>query len=204
MFYLIIHGRDDEALAEGRRARELDPLPGVATTPVYELLLTHHFDQAIEAAKKLLEADQSNPDRHTLVGYVYARKGQYPEAIAAYREGIRLGDDSTDAQIYLGEAYAKAGQTKKAGAILEQLQTGKEYVSPTGLAIIYAALGERNKAFALLDRAYSVRDQQLIWLGIEGGYLPLSSDPRFQDLMRRIGLPYKYENSETLRRADHG
>lgn len=196
MFYLIIHQRDGEALAEGRRARELDPLSSVHTAPVYELMLTRQFDQAIQVAKKLLEADQNNPDLHSLVGFVYARKGQYPEAIAAYQEGIRLGDDSTDAQIYLGESYAKAGETEKAGAILKQLQTGKEYVSPTGLAIIYAALGERNKAFALLERAYSVRDQQLIWLGIEGGYLPLRSDPRFEDLMRRIGLPYNRTNTD--------
>jgi hypothetical protein len=100
-----------------------------------------------------------------------------------------LGDESTDAQIYLGEAYAKAGETEK-GAILKQLQTGKEYVSPAGLAIILTALGEKDKAFALLARAFSLHDQQLIWLGVDGGYAPLRADPRFQDLMRRIGLPY--------------
>jgi TolB-like protein/DNA-binding winged helix-turn-helix (wHTH) protein/Tfp pilus assembly protein PilF len=190
MFYLIIHGRDDEAFAEGRRARELDPLSLVATAPVYELLLAGQMDQAIEAAKNLLAADGSNPDLHTLVGYVYARKGQYAEAIAAYEKGIRLGDDSTDAQIYLGEAYAKARETEKARAILKQLEEGNGYVSPSALAIICAALGEKEKAFALLDRAYSVHDQQLIWLGIDGGYVNLRSDPRFQDLMHRLGLPY--------------
>lgn len=190
MFYLIIHQRNGEALAEGRRARELDPLSSVQTTPVYELLLTHQFDQAIEAAKKLLEADQNNPDLHTLVGFVYARIGQYPEAIAAYQKGIRLGDDSTDAQSYLAEAYAKAGETEEARAILKQLEEGKEYISPTQLAFIHAALGEKDKAFALLERAYSGHDQQLIWLGIEGGYTSLHSDPRFQDLMHRIGLPF--------------
>ena len=196
MFYLIIHGRNDEALAEGRRARELDPLSRVATAPVYELLLTRQVGQAIEAAKNLLDADQSNPDLHTLVGYIYARKGQYPEAIAAYGQGIRLGDDSTDTQTYLGEAYAKAGETEKAGAILKQLQIGKEYVSPAGLAIIHGALGEKDKAFALLERAYSLHDQQLIWLGVDGGYDPLRADPRFQDLMRRIGLPYNRTNTD--------
>lgn len=196
MFYLIIHQRNGEALVEGRRARELDPLSNVHTTPVYELLLTRQFDQAIEAAKNLLKADQNNPDLHNLVGYVYLRTGQYPEGIAAYLEGIRLGDDSTDAQIYLAEAYAKAGETEEARAILKQLEEGKVYVSPTGLAIIHAALGEKDKAFALLERAYSGHDQQLIWLGIEGGYASLGSDPRFQDLMRRIGLPYHRTNTD--------
>ena len=196
MFYLIIHQRNGEALAEGRRARELDPLSSVHTAPVYELLLTRQFDPAIETAKKLLEADQNNSDLHTLVGFVYARTGKYPEAIAAYQEGIRLGDDSTDAQTYLAEAYAKAGESKEARAILKQLKEGKEYVSPTGLAIIHTALGEKDKAFALLERAYSVHDQQLIWLGIEGGYASLRLDPRFQDLMRRIGLPYNRTNTD--------
>jgi DNA-binding winged helix-turn-helix (wHTH) protein/TolB-like protein len=196
MFYLIIHGRNDEALAEGRRARELDPLSSVATAPVYELMLTLQFDQAIEVAKKLLEADQSNPDAHTLVGFVYARKGQYPAAVAEYREGIRLGDDSTDTQMYLAEAYAKAGETEEARVILKQLEEGKGYISPTGLAMIHAALGEKDKAFALLERAYSARDQQLIWLGVEGGYVSLRSDPRFQDLLRRIGLPYNRTNTD--------
>jgi len=196
MFYLVIHGRNDEALAEGRRARELDPLSRIATAPVYELLLARQLGQAIEAAKNLLEADQSNPDLHTLVGYTYASKGQYPEAIAAYREGIRLGDDSTDTQTYLGAAYANAGETEKAEAILKQLQTGKEYVSPAGLATIHVALGEKDKAFALLERAYSLHDQQLIWLGVDGGFAPLHADPRFQDLMRRIGLPYNRTNTD--------
>jgi TolB-like protein/DNA-binding winged helix-turn-helix (wHTH) protein/TPR repeat protein len=190
MFYLTINGRNDEALAEGRRARELDPLARKATAPVYELLLARQMDQALEAAKKLLEADQSNPDLYTLIGYVYSRKGQYPEAIAAYQEGIRLGDESTDAQIFLGQAYAKGGEIEKARAILKQLQTGKGYVAPTQLAILHAALGEKEKAFALLKRAYSVHDQQLIWLRTEGGYAQLTSDPRFEGLMRRIGLPY--------------
>jgi hypothetical protein len=90
--------------------------------------------------------------------------------------------------MYLAEAYAQTGETKAARAILKQLEEGKGYISPTGLAIIHAALGETEKAFALLERAYSVHDQQLIWLGIEGKYLSLRSDPRFSDLMRRIGL----------------
>lgn len=196
MFYLVIHERNDEALAEGKRARELDPLSSVTTTSVYELMLTLQFDHAIEEAKKLLVADQSNPDAHTLVGFVYARKGQYPAAIAAYREGIRLGDDSTDTQAYLAEAYAKAGETEEARAILKQLEEGQGYISPVGLAMIHTALGEQAKAFALLERAYSLHDQQLIWLGVEKGFAPLRADSRFQDLMRRIGLPYDRTNTD--------
>ena len=73
-------------------------------------------------------------------------------------------------------------------AILKRLEAGKEYISPAGLAILHVALGERERAFALLERAYSAHDQQLIWLGVEKGFDPLRSDPRFQELLRRIGL----------------
>ena len=78
----------------------------------------------------------------------------------------------------------------------DEIQTGKKYVSPAGLAIIHSALGETDKAFALLERAYSLHDHQLIWLGIEGGYDPLRADARFQDLMRRIGLAYNRTNAD--------
>lgn len=188
-FYLNIQGRREQAIAEMKRARELDPLsPGANTAVVYELALARQHDQAFEAAKKLVERDQSNPHLHTLLGRTYANKNQYPEAIAAFQEAIKLGDDSQDTQIFLGDSYAKAGEPEKARAILEGLEAGKEYVSPAALAILYAALGEREQAFALLERAYSAHDQQLIWLGVEPGFDPLRSDPRFQDLMRRVGL----------------
>ncbi len=189
MFYLIIRGQHEQAIAESKRAKELDPLSlGANVAVVYGLILARQYDQAIESAKKLLELHQSIPRFHTLLGDTYAAKGEYPEAIVAYKDGIRLGDDSPDTQIALGEAYAKAGEPEKTRAILKRLETGKEYVSPVGLAALYAALGEREQAFVLLERAYSAHDQQLIWLGIERGYSSLRSDPRFRDIMRRVGL----------------
>jgi TolB-like protein/DNA-binding winged helix-turn-helix (wHTH) protein/Tfp pilus assembly protein PilF len=193
-FYLNIMGRHDEAVAEMKRARELDPLGRDANTAaVYELGMAGKYDEALEAAKKLVELDRSNPHRHELLGHNYMRMGQYPEAIASLQEAVRLGDDSPDTQIGLGEAYAKAGEPEKTRAILKQLETGKEYVSPVGLAILYAALGEQEQALSLLERAYGAHDQQLIWLGVEAkseaySFGPLRSAPRFQDLLRRIGL----------------
>ncbi|HEX8096680.1 MAG TPA: tetratricopeptide repeat protein, partial [Pyrinomonadaceae bacterium] len=188
-FYLGIRGRYEQAIVEAKLARELDPLsPDANAAVVYGLILAHQYDQAIEAAKKLLEQDRSNPEWHDLLGGTYAAKGQYTEAIAAYQEAIRLGDDSPDLQVVLGAAYAKAGEREKAQAILKRLETGKEYISPFGLAILQAALGEREQALASLERAYAAHDQQLVWLGVEDGLDPLRPDPRFQDLMRRVGL----------------
>jgi TolB-like protein/Flp pilus assembly protein TadD len=187
-YYLKTQGQPQQAIAETKRARELDPLaPRANEAFVLGLLEARQNDQAIEAAKKMLELDHSNPDLHTLLGYTYAATGQYREAIVAYQEAIKLGDDSPDAQIYLGATYAKAGEHEKARAILKRLEAGKEYVSPTGLAILHDALGDREQAFALLERAYADHDQQLIWLGGRD-FESFHSDPRFANLMRRIGL----------------
>jgi TolB-like protein/DNA-binding winged helix-turn-helix (wHTH) protein/Flp pilus assembly protein TadD len=188
-FYLNIQGRREQAIAEMKRARELDPLsPRSNNALVYELALARQYDQANEAARKLLEQDQSNPNLHALLGVTYARQQRYMEAIAAYQEAISLGDDSPDTQLYLGIAYAKAGEPQQTRVILKRLESGKEYVSPAGLATLHAALGEREQALALLERAYSAHDQQLIWLGVEEGFDPLRSNPHFQELLRRIGL----------------
>jgi len=114
----------------------------------------------------------------------------YREAIAAYEEAIRLGNKSPSAQIYLGTAYARAGERTKAQAILRQLETSKEYVSPTELAALYGALGEREKAFTSLEKAYAARDLQLQYLKVNPNFDALRDDPRFADLVRRIGLPF--------------
>ena len=179
----------DEAVIEMRRARDLDPLGRDANTSAdYEYGMSRQPCKALEAAKKLVEMDPSNPNQHELLGGVYVWNKLYPEAIASFQEAIKLGDKSPDTQIELGQVYAKVGETKKAREILKQLESGKEYVSPIGLAILHLALGEREQTFALLERAYSAHDQQIIWLGVNGGFDSLRSDPRFQDLLRRIGL----------------
>lgn len=188
-FYLIIRGRYGQVLDEAKRARELDPLSlGANKVVIYGLLLSRQYDQALEAAKKLLELDESNPDLHALLGQIHTRRGEHREAVAAWHESIRLGDTSPDAQIFLGASYARAGEREKARAILKLLENGKGYVSPVGLAMLHATLGEREQALALLERAYGAHDQQLIWLGVEPGFDSLRTDPRFQDLMRRLGL----------------
>jgi tetratricopeptide (TPR) repeat protein len=135
--------------------------------------------------------DQNYSSAHLYLGYTYAGKQIYREAIAAYQEAIRLGDDSPSAQIFLGETYAKSGEREKAQAILKQLKTSKEYVSPAELAILYAALGEREEAFALLEKAFVAHDLQLQYLRVDPSFDPLRSDLRFQDLLQRIGLPAK-------------
>jgi tetratricopeptide (TPR) repeat protein len=155
----------------------------------YQYFIARQYDHAIEALKKSLELEQNNPYAIRLLADVYAMKGMYAEAIASYQEVIKLGEVGPGIQFYLGAACAKAGERERALLILKRLETKKEYVSPGELAVLYVALGERERAFASLERAYAEHDSQLQFLGVDPSFDPLRSDPRFQDLMRRVGLP---------------
>lgn len=187
-FYLSLRGRHDEAIAEMTRARELDPLSaGINAYLANRLMVARRYDQAFEAAERSIELDESRSGGHVQLGHVYAAKGQYREAIACFQDGIKLGDYSPDTQIYLGAAYAKGGERQKALAILKQLETRKEYVS-SALAVLYVALGEREKALTLLERAYLEHDSQLQFLRIDPELDPLRSEPRFEELVRRVGV----------------
>jgi TolB-like protein/Tfp pilus assembly protein PilF len=187
--YLSIMGRHDEAIAEARRTKELDPLtPHNRVTFGYTLVQARRYDEAIAEFKKILEIDRNNVGANNWLSFAYLYKGMYREAIDSYQKTIRLGGNSPSNQIFLGATYAKAGEREKAQAILKQLET-KEYVSPGELAVLYTSLGEHEKAFASFEKAYAAHDLQLQFLKIEPLFDPLRRDPRFQDLLRRVGLP---------------
>ena len=187
--YLRLMGRHDQAIAEITRARQLDPLsPGVNATVGFVLSSAGRYDEASAALKKTLEMDRSYPYTHLFLGHVYAAQKKYAEAIAAYRQAATLGLDTPPTRISLGTAYAAAGQGDRARAILDELKTGKEHVSSGELAILQAALGEREQAFSSLEAAYRLRDHHLQTLAVEPGFDPLRADPRFQDLLQRVGL----------------
>ena len=188
--YLSLMKRHDEAVAEIQIARELDPLsPTVNANVSWTLYLARRYDEAIEAIKKELEIEQDNPDAHYILGYIYMAKNMNAEAIAEFQETVKLGLDIPGPQIYQGVVYARTGENDRAREILKQLQNSKEYVSPAELAILYAALDEREQAFAALEKAYATHDLQLQTLGVDAAFDSLRSDSRFQDLLRRIGLP---------------
>ena len=187
--FLTLMGRHQQAIAEITHARQLDPLSlPVSAIVGYTYYQARQYDQALEALTKTLELDQNFAYAHLFRGYTYAAKGMFPAAIAECHESIRLGQDSPSRQIFLGAVYARAGDRDRAQATLSRLQISKGYVSPGELAILFAALGEREQAFASLERAYKAHDLQLQYLGVSPTFDPLRSDPRFQDLLRRVGL----------------
>ena len=187
--YLSIRGRHDEAIAAAKRARELDPLsPQINWVVAARLEIARRYDEAIEAAKKAFELDRDFQGLHIIIGHAYAAKGQYQDAIAEYQEAIRNGRDSPISQVSLGVAYARAGERGKARTILKQLEARTVSVSPATVAVLHVALDQREQAFAALERAYVAHDPQLQFLGVNRGFDPIRSDPRFQDLIRRIGL----------------
>ncbi|HEX2640052.1 MAG TPA: tetratricopeptide repeat protein [Pyrinomonadaceae bacterium] len=187
---LAVLGRHDESIVQGRRARELDPLSAFTAANLgFRLYFARRYDESIGELRKALELDPDSDFVYNILGYSYAGKGQFKDAIAAYQSAIRRGDQSTSIQVYLGAAYAMAGDREKALSILKQLQTTKDYVSSGELPALYAALGDKEAAFASLEKAYQEHDLQLQFLKVDPSFDPLRDDPRYPELMRRVGLP---------------
>jgi tetratricopeptide (TPR) repeat protein len=183
-------GRHEQSIAVVKRAKELDPLPPNRTANIgYMLYFARRYDQAIEQLKKTLEIDKNYPFSHLILAYCYDAMGRYSEAITEYETHIRLGGDNTSDQCYLGYSLAKAGRRTEAEAILKKLETTKEYVSPAELAVLNVGLGDKEKALSSLEGAYAAHDLQLGYLGVDSHFDSLRSEPRFQELIRKVGLP---------------
>ncbi|HET6892578.1 MAG TPA: protein kinase [Pyrinomonadaceae bacterium] len=190
--YLQSLSRFDEAVGERERSRQLDPTsPNAIANVGYPLYYARRFDQALEHYRKALELDPVFSWGHLFIGQVYVQQGRYEEAIAEIKKAIASSEGNVRDVATLGHAYAVAGKRSEALKILAELQerAKQKYVSPYFIALVYVGLGEKDQAFAWLEKAYQERHPYLILIKVEPVFDVLRSDPRFQDLVQRIGLP---------------
>jgi serine/threonine protein kinase/tetratricopeptide (TPR) repeat protein len=189
--YLMVQGRFDDALAEINRAAELNPLsPALNLALGYRFYYARQYPEAVGQIQKTLAMDATFVPAHVYLGRAYEQKGTYPEAIAEMRKALELSEGDTNELAALGHAYAVAHQEGEAKKILDQLKDRSQqtYVQPSSIAVIHVGLGDKNQAFDWLQKAYDDRSAGLLYLKVDPAFDSVRSDPRFIDLLRRIGL----------------
>jgi TolB-like protein len=192
--YLDLTGNPGSAIDEARIAVKLDPLSGRALSDLaYIYYFSREYDQALSLLKL---AESKEPNLHPDIfayGDVYVEKGMYREAI---NEFLKLGDNP-HALGHLGNAYARAGQASPARKIIATLQerVAKDQLGAYEIALVYTGLGEKDQAFVWLQIALETRDRGMHFLQIDPPLDPLRSDPRFNQILHRAGLP----NSQSVR-----
>jgi len=188
--FLMSRGRPEEAIAVTQKAQQTDPLsPVIGSSLAMILYLARRYDQAAVVLERTREL---NPDHflpHLRMGLIRIQQRKYDEAILELKTAVSLADQSTETLAALAMAYAAAGKKKPAQQILAKLQqlAGKRYVLPYNVAKIHAAGADSDKAFEWLERAYEGGNPDLIELNSEPIFDGLRGEPRFSDLMRRIG-----------------
>lgn len=187
--FLSLMDRSAEALTEVKRAQELDPLQvGLWSREARILAIARRYDEAIEKLRQYMDLGSNTGYSYIDLGVIYAAKGMYEQAIIEYRKGMSAFGETTSLKCYLGYALAMSGKRSEARAILHKLKSSKDYVSLTEVAYLHIGLGDKEEAIASLERAYAARDSHLQGLKIDLHYDSLRADPRFQDLLRRVGL----------------
>ena len=194
--YLVTMSRLDEGVAEGRRAQDLDPLsPRILGFLGYEYLAAGRYDEAISQLNKAIELDPAATWLHAQLGWAYARQGMYAQAIAEHEKmGARAYAVTGQNQVVasgLGWIYALAGKRSESMRILEEFHhlPSHDYVDFYQVGVIYAGLGDKDRAFEELEKGYEERSGSMAYINVDPFWGNVRSDPRFADLLHRLGLP---------------
>jgi tetratricopeptide (TPR) repeat protein len=174
------------------RAQELDPLSLIIqAASARSYYNARRYEDAIAQAKSALEIDSTFSRAHFWVGMANEQLGRPDEAIREFETTVLLGGPATIYLAALGHAYGVAGRRDKALAVLADLQTRtrSRYISALDIATVYLGLGDTDETFEWLERAFETRASALVYLAVDPRYDPIREDPRFQNLIRRIGLP---------------
>jgi len=189
--YLTATNRLDESIQEMKRALELEPASLVMNTFMgVTFYYAGRYDEAIDQCRRTVEMDPNFAVAHWHLGLAYEQKQLFDDAIEEFRKAISLSQGSPLMTAALGHAYAKAQKTNEANKILDELSelSKHEYVSPLEIAEIQVALGNNEKAFESLEKAYADRSFHLVNLNVSPHFKELRTNRRFQDLVQRIGL----------------
>jgi len=191
-FYLSSLGRSEEALEVARRALDFDPAsPAVSHSLAVQLYFARQFDQAIDQAHNTLEMDANFAISYAVLGEVYLSKGMYREGLLALEKYSALSRSSATSLALLGYSHARLGERSQALRMIEELKAASKesFVPALFVALVYAGLEDKDQAFTWLEKAYEERFNRLAYLKVDALWDPLRSDPRFADLLRRVGIP---------------
>jgi TolB-like protein/Tfp pilus assembly protein PilF len=188
---LVYEGRVAEALAQVQRTLELDPLSLVMNSSgavIY--LLARQYDEAIEGSHTTLDLDPHFAPPYLWLGWALQKKGLHAEGLQALQQAVPLSGNGPRYLAGLGHGYAVAGRSSEALNMVAQLEqmAKQRYISAYDFAVIYAGLGEADKAFTWLEKAYEERSTWLALIKADSRFDAFHSDPRFQSLLKRLGL----------------
>lgn len=189
--YLMSMGRTSESIAEMNRAHDLDPLSiSMNFSLGWRLYMAREYDQAIEQLRNTIDMDTAFVLPHLVLGQAYEQKKAYDQAIAELRRATELSLGSPPVLAALARTLAVSGRITEARNLLEQLQLSKrQYVSPFYVAIVYAGLGENERALDWLEKAYADHSNAIVFLKVDPQLDTLRSYPRFHELQRKLRLP---------------
>ena len=188
---LLAHGRMADAIAAAKSARELDPFSThIANGLGVILFMAGQNDRTIVEEEAALQLNLQDERAHYWLGYAYEQKGMYRNAIAEYEKGLP-NDDHGIFLAALGRSFALAGDSKKAAEVKRKIENfpAGDFVWHYDAALFYVALGDKDRAFQLLERDLKEGGGWSVVLNADPRLAPLRSDPRFRDLVRRAGLP---------------
>lgn len=184
-------GRHDVAIAQARKARELEPLSVNRNFMEGQFLFyARRYDESIDRLNKSVELDPNHWLPRLFMARVYLEKGMYREAIAEATKAKELGGVNFEIPALIGCAYARMGENRKARALLAELEnvSTQKYVPPYFLALIHIALGEKSEALRLLEKSFEVRDVRMTWLRVDPKLDDLRNEPLFRNLMKRMNF----------------
>jgi TolB-like protein/Tfp pilus assembly protein PilF len=187
---LAMSGRSSEALAQLKHAQQLDPLSlFIATDMNVPFYVARQYDLSIEQSRKAIEMEPNFYMAHYTLAVALAQKRDYAAAIAEFRRAKSLSDVPWN-DAGLGYVYAASGKKQDALHVIADLKSKakKRHISPYAIATVYAGLGDRPAAFEWLEKAYQERSPGMTWLKVEPMLDNVRSDPRYADLLHRVGL----------------